>query len=551
MRDIILKHALLNAQQYGKAEVGSVIGKVIAENPEAKNKIAELKKEIFETVAAVNKMSSQQIEKELKKFGKIKKPKKEEQHLKPLPNAVKGKVVMRVAPNPNGPPHLGHTRPAVLNDEYVKMYKGKMIMRFDDTDPKNPNKRPSKDAYGQMEEDFKWLGIKWQKTFRASERLEIYYKHFYEILKKGWAYVCTCPQEEWSNLVRINHGQCPCAANGADRNLQLWEQMLAGEMKEGQAVGRMKTSRDISDPAVLDWVTFRIVDEPQHPFVKDKKVWPMLDFASAIDDYEFKITHIIRGKDLMISEVRQKILYEYLGWKYPETIVFGKLFMPDEMVLSKSKISEGMKKGIYKGFDDPRLATLIAFRRRGIQPQAIRNYIVNLGVHESESHVDLNIMYDENKKIIDAKSNRYFFVGEPIQINLDRLPMRKVLAPVYPGKRTYRKIPVSKKIFVDKIDLIANREKEVRLMHFCNIDLNEIAKVTGKANKEGIPKIHWVPEKNLKVRLVMNTGKEIEGICEPEIEKVKVGSTVQFERIGFCRCDENSKKSRVFYFAHK
>ncbi len=551
MKDIILKHALLNAQQYGKAEMGAVIGKVIAENPEAKNEIVELKKEISETVAAVNKMSKQQIEKELKKFGKIEKPKKVEEHLKPLPNAVKGKVVMRMAPNPNGPLHIGHARMIILNDEYTKKYKGKLFLRFDDTDPKNPNKRPWREAYKMIEDDLLWLGVKWHKTFRASERLEVYYKYFEKVLQKGWGYVCTCPQEEWANLVRINRGQCPCASNGNDKNLQLWEQMLAGEFKEGQAVGRMKTSRDISDPAVLDWVTFRVVDEPQHPFVKDKKVWPMLDFASAIDDYEFKITHIIRGKDLIISEVRQKILYDYFGWKYPETLVYGKLLTTDEMILSKSKIVEGIKKGLFTGFDDPRLALLMAFRRRGIQPKAIRNYIVNLGVHESETNVDLNILYDENKKIIDAKSNRYFFVGEPIQINLDRLPMKKVLAPTYPGKRTYRKIPVSKKIFVDKIDLIANREKEVRLMHFCNLILNENAKVTGKANKGGIPKIHWAPEKNLKVKLIMNNGKEIEGICEPEVEKVKVNDTIQFERIGFVRCDENSKKSRVFYFAHK
>src|SRR3989338_1396903 len=177
MKDVILKHALLNAQQYGKAEVGSVIGKVIAENPEAKNKIAELKKEIFETVAAVNKMRPQQIEKELKKFGKIEKPKKEEQHLKPLPNAIKGKVIMRMAPNPNGPLHIGHARMVILNDEYTKMYKGKLFLRFDDTDQKNPNKRPWKDAYKIMENDLKWLGVKWHKTFRASERLGIYYKY--------------------------------------------------------------------------------------------------------------------------------------------------------------------------------------------------------------------------------------------------------------------------------------------------------------------------------------------------------------------------------------
>lgn len=327
--------------------------------------------------------------------------------------------------------------------------------------------------------------------------------------------------------------------------------MLAGEFKEGQAVGRMKTSREIADPAVLDWVTFRVIDNPQHPFVKDKNVWPMLDFASAIDDYEFKITHIIRGKDLMVSEVRQRILYNYFGWKYPETIVYGKFLTTEEMILSKSKIAEGIAKGFYRGWDDPRLALLTAFRRRGIQPEAIRNYIINLGVHESETSVDLNILYDENKKIIDKKANRYFFVGEPAQTILSKLPVRSVKAPLYPGKRAYRKIPVTKKNFVDKIDMMANRGKEVRLMHFCNIVLGSESKVTSIAKKENIPKIHWAPEKNIKVKLIMNDNREIEGLCEPAVEKVKKNDIVQFERIGFARCDENSKKARVFYFAHK
>jgi len=548
IKKIILKYSLLNAQQYGKAELGSVLGKVIAEAPESKKNIESLKKQILSAIADVNKMKKEAIEKEVKKFGKIEKPKEDKHELPDLPNVKKGKVVMRMAPNPNGPPHIGHARMIILNDEYVKRYKGKLILRFDDTDPKNPNKIPMKEAYKWFEEDLKWMGVKYSKVSRASERLAVYYKYFEQFLKDGLAYICTCQQEEWSKLVRIERGTCPCRGSDPKENLLRWKKIFIGEFKEGQAVGRIKTPQDIADPAVLDWVAFRIVNNPEHPFVKDKHVWPMLDFASAIDDHEFGVTHIIRGKDLAVSEVRQKILYEKLGWEYPETRIYGKFVTTENMVISKSKISEGIRNKVYSGWDDPRLATLRAFKKRGIQPQAIRNYINDLGLNEHETTVDLDILYNKNREVIDKKSNRYFFVTEPIEIFLSKLPMRTVKAPTYPGKRTYRKIPVSKKVFVDKIDFIANRGKEIRLMHFANFVLDKNAKFTGKPLKE-IPKLHWCPEKNVKIKIITQNGKTVEGIGEPELSKVKVDQTVQFERISFARCD--SVKPLIFYLAHR
>ncbi len=152
----------------------------------------------------------------------------------------------------------------------------------------------------------------------------------------------------------------------------------------------------------------------------------------------------------------------------------------------------------------------------------------------------------ENRKIIDSKAKRYFFVGNPVEICLDKLTSKSVKAPLFPGKRVYRKIPVSKNIFVDKIDFTQNREKEVRLMHFCNIILNKNSKVTSKKLKE-VPKIHWVGKKNVKVKLIMPNANEVQGLSEPEIIKVKSGDIIQFERIGFVRCE----KPKLFYFTHK
>ena len=127
--------------------------------------------------------------------------------------------------------------------------------------------------------------------------------------------------------------------------------------------------------------------------------------------------------------------------------------------------------------------------------------------------------------------------------------MKTVKAPLMPGKRKYRKIPASKKTFVDKIDFVANRGRETRLMHFCNVILNKDSKVTGKGNKN-IPKIHWVGSRNVKVKVVMANNEVVNGLAEPEIKKVKEGQIVQFERLGFAKCIK-TKPEIIFYYSHR
>src|SRR3989338_6910506 len=136
-------------------------------------------------------------------------------------------------------------------------------------------------------------------------------------------------------------------------------------MKEGEAVARVKTDLKNKNPAVRDWPAFRIVDKSKHPFDTKTRVWPLLNFASAIDDYEFGITHIIRGIDLGVSDDRQKYLYDYFKWKYPETIYTGKLYVKG--VKSTSETKKLIKEGKLEGWDDIRIGTLMALRRRGIR----------------------------------------------------------------------------------------------------------------------------------------------------------------------------------------
>ena len=540
---------MLNAIQYnGKANIGSVLGKVIAENPELKKDIYKLKAEIGKVIEQVNSWSLDQQKKELKKFGDVFKPEKEQRvGLPPLEGAEIGKVIMRFAPNPNGPLHIGHAKPAILNDEYTKMYKGKLWLRYDDTDPKTEGKRPMKEAYGWIRDSLIWLGVKIHREARASERLPIYYKHFEQLLAIHRAYICNCNPIHWRELKERGEA-CPCRTVDERAQTERWESMLK-DAEEGSMVARVKTTLSHPDPAARDWAAFRIIENADHPIAGNKyRVWPMLDFASAIDDRELGVTHIIRGVDLMISEVRQKYLYEYFKWKYPITQTAGKLQV-EEGVLSKSKILAGIKAGVYSGWDDPRLATLASLKRRGFSPDAIRNYIVEIGVNPINVTFDWKAFESHNRKVIDSRSDRYFFVAEPVDIMLDKLPMKTAKAPLYPGKRKYRKIPVSKKLVVEKVDFVANRGKETRLMHLCNVRLDNKSKVTGKAVKD-IPKIHWLDGETIKAKLVMPTGKVVSGLAEVNLKKVKVDKTVQLERIGFVRVDSN-KKGLVMYYAHR
>lgn len=545
MQNIIRKHALANAVQFnGKANSGAILGKVIAEKPEFKKDIVRLKTEIEKIVKEINKMSLEEQKKELEKIGWKKIEKEQRIGLPPLPNAEMKKVIMRLAPYPSGPLHIGNAKTYLLNDEYVKMYKGKLFLIIDDTIG-SEEKMIVKEAYNLIPEGLKWLKVKFDpKIIYKSDRLEIYYKYAEEIIKFGKAYVCECPFE----LLRNNRAkgiECEHRNQSIKDNLEKWSDMINGKYKEGEAVLRLKTQMNHPNPAFRDRVLFRI-SEREHPKVGKKyKVWPMLEFSWAIDDYLLKVTHVLRGKELMMESEMEKFIWDVFGWKQPVLLHSGMIRI-EGVKLSKSKSQYEIKRGFYRGWDDPRTWSLQSLKKRGFLPEAIRNFALKTGFTQHEITIPIDDLYAENRKLTDSIAERYFFVSEPVEISLDKLPFRVAKAPLYPGKRKYRKIPLTKKIFIEKQDFVTFRGKEVRLMHFCNVILDKKSKVTGKTLKD-IPKIHWIPEKNVKVKVVMSNGKEIEGIAEPEIKNVKADQIIQAERLFFARCE----KPGLFYFTHQ
>lgn len=550
MDEIILKYALKNAYSHdGKAKVGPVLAKVLGEKPELKSKIKEVIKEISDVLRQVNKLSQEEQLKKLENIAPELLEKKEQKDLPDLPNP--SKVIMRMAPYPSGPLHIGNARMVVLNDEYVKRYKGKLSLIIDDTIG-SKEKIPTKEAYNLIIDGLKWLDVKYdKKIIYKSDRIEIFYKYAEELIKKNKAYICECPAE----ILRKNREkgiECSHRSQSINENLKKWKKMLNGGYNEGTAVLRLKTDIKHKNPAFRDRVLLRICKR-KHPRVGKKYiVWPMLEFSWAIDDHLLGTTHILRGKDLVMEDLMEDYIWDIFKWKKAYFIHYGLLALKD-VKLSKSKARRDIEEGKLTGWDDPRTWSLQALRRRGIQPQAIRKFILNMGLSLADVSVPAEILYAKNKKIIDKKANRYFFVHEPIKLEIKgikKLSAEILYHPDFP-KRGKRKIILKEnKVFVSKSDLkLMKPGKEIRLKDLCNIKIlkNNKAEFTSKKVKLELNKIQWVPLDNAKIKILMPDGKIINGLAEKEVNKLKTGEIIQFVRFGFCRKD----KKDLFVFAHK
>jgi glutamyl-tRNA synthetase len=553
MRELILKYALINAVGHnGKADIQAVLGKILAEKPDLKSKIKEILPEIKKIVEEVNSLSVDEQKKRFNELGIVVERKKVEEFALPeLPNAIKGKVVMRLAPFPSGPLHIGNARMVILNDEYVKRYDGKLLLVYDDTIG-SEEKFIIPEAYKMIKEGLDWLGVKYHKVFYKSDRLKFFYDYATQLIEKDLAYVCTCSVEQLRKN-RKSGVECHCRSNSTNENLELWRDMLLGKIKEGRATVRLKTDMQHPNPAFRDRVLLRIV-EREHPRVGRKyRVWPTLEFSWAIDDYLLGITHILRGKDLMIEDMTEEFIWNKMGWKKCEFVHYGLLNI-EEAKLSKTAVRKAIEKGVYSGWEDPRTWSIQSLMKRGIQPQAIRKFIVNMGLSLADVKVPAEILYAENRKIIDPIANRYFAVLEPTKISVEGAPkMKEVKAALHPDfpKRGTRRIPLdTSKIYIEKADLKKFCGQEVGLMNLFTIINNKISKFVSKEVKYDVQKIHWVSEPNVKIKIVMPDASVKQAIAEPDVRKLEVGDVIQLCRVGFCRVDKAGEKP-VLYFAHK
>ncbi|MEM2849533.1 MAG: glutamate--tRNA ligase [Candidatus Bathyarchaeia archaeon] len=576
VKTLVRKYALQNAYRYGgKAQSKAVIGKVLAEKPELRAVAKELTNIVQQIVDEVNQMNLEEQRKLLEdSFPELLMEKEVEpiaKNLPPLPNVDKyPRVVTRYAPNPDFVLHFGQARAIYLSHDYARMYNGIFILRFEDTDPKN--KKPVLEYYDAIREDIEWLGCKWDEEYTQSLRLPIYYEYARKLIEAGAAYVCTCNSETFKELVLAGK-PCPCRGLTVEENLERWNKMLEHFYREGEAVLRVKTDLQHKNVSVREWVAFRIIDtsrEP-HPIVGDKYIlWPTYHFANGLDDHLMGVTHIIRGKEFLSTLDRHLYLYKHFGWGYPEAIHYGRWLLPKGGAMSKSKTLKAIKAGLFKGFDDPRLPTLAALRRRGVQPEAIHQMILEVGVKQSEVSLSWDNLYAYNRRIVEPKAKRLFFVHNPVKLLVyGLLKPYEVNVRFHPSKPEmgFRKIKVkvensTASLFICPEDAKLLKDKGmIRLMELFNVKLVKSSEnlleamfhseTYEEARSLNMQLIHWLPvDQCIEAKVVMSDATELEGVVENNCTTVKVDEVVQFERFGFVRLDSKDEYW-TFYYTHK
>jgi glutamyl-tRNA synthetase len=576
LMELIRKIALLNAISHdGKAQPGPIFGRILGERAELRSRAKELTVLINEVLAEVNNLSADEQRRIVaEKWPEFQKKEKieEEKHLPPLPNVDKyEQVVTRFSPNPDCVLHLGSARAILLSYEYARIYSGKFVLRFEDTDPKV--KRPELQFYPKIRDDLKWLGCKVDEEYIQSDRLPIYYKYAERLIADGNAYVCTCVPDEFRKKI-LRREPCPCRNSKPQEHLERWQRMLDGGYAEGGAVVRVKTDLNHPNPAVRDWPALRIIDTVKYPHPRVGsmyRVWPLYNMAAGLDDHLLGITHIIRGKEHLTNGVRQQFMYKYLGWDYPEAIHYGRLKITGAF-LSKSKIVAGVKEGTFTGWDDPRLATFAALRKRGITSEAIKKMIIDIGPKTADITLSWENLYSYNRKILDPKSDRYFFVAEPFKLTVKNVP--KTFTPKLPlhpekpdeGFRQYTVIPAGGDKVVtfwiakeDAESMEAN--KVVRLMELFNVKVTStsadsaeavfLSESYGDVRRTKAQLIQWIPVgEEYPCSVVLQDASTVEGFAESACKKLKPDDVIQFERFGFVRADSVAEKLTVYY-AHK
>lgn len=564
VRTLARKYALENAAKFGgKANPGAVIGKVMAEGGDAvRSRGKEVPALAQAVIAEVNAMPAEEQKAALAQFeGQLiqRKAVEREGPLRPLPNATKGKVVLRLAPNPSGPPHFGHGRGMVITQEYRRMYDGVFILRFDDTD--TTVKPPWMPAYEMFPETVTWLcGAKPDRVIHASDHMETYVDWALELIRRDGAYVCECVGDAFREL-KEKATACPHRGQSADVNEEKFKRMVDGGYRRGEAVLRVKTDIAHKDPAMRDWVAFRIAEEP-HPRLaalgkRQYSAWPLLDFQSAIDDHLEGVTHIIRGKDLRDSTAKQEFLYAHLGWTYPETMYWGRVSVHEFGKFSKSLLNKAIEAGEFTGWDDPRLPTFPALKRRGFTAEGIRNFWLSFGITEKDIAASIVTLEAENRKILEPIAHRYFFVADPKVLHLQGAPELRARPALLPDKPEAGVRDISVKdghVLVASEDL---KDGALRLKDLANVSVSGgAAKYEGNdvawAKHHRATIVHWVPAPGVPATLVTPDNERVEGFAEPALANEPVGAAVQLERVGFARVDEKrADGSIVLYFTHK
>ena len=512
-----------------------------------------------------------------------------------------GKVLTRFPPEPNGYLHIGHAKSICLNFGIAEDYDGECNLRFDDTNPE----KESQEYIDAIKKDVKWLGFAWSELKYASDYFEQLYNYAIQLIKNDKAYVCSLNSEE----IRQQRGtltepgrDSPYRIRSVEENLDLFARMRAGEFKEGEHVLRAKIDMASPNINMRDPVIYRI-KFTSHPRTQDKWcVYPMYDYTHCVSDALEGITHSLCTLEFEDHRpLYDWVLDELQTLCHPQQIEFARLSV-EYTITSKRKLNALVREGYVDGWDDPRMPTISGMRRRGITPEALKDFCDRIGITKKDAFIEMGVLENCIRENLDPRANRRMCVLNPLKVVIENYPADKeeeFTASNHPknpeqGKRS---LPFSKIIYIERDDFMEEPAKkffrlapgqEVRLRNAYNITCTGVIKNnsgevielrcqydpnSADSNKKKIKGIiHWVSEKHavdVEVRLydrlfnIPNPGTH-EDIAstlnpeslvilkncksEPHVNSLTLDDRVQFERQGyFCLDSKDSKKDKLVF----
>ncbi|KAJ1916219.1 Glutaminyl-tRNA synthetase [Tieghemiomyces parasiticus] len=375
-----------------------------------------------------------------------------EAHLK----ATGGQVVTRFPPEPNGFLHIGHAKAINVNFGYAKAHGGVCYLRYDDTNPEAEEER----YFTSILEAVKWLGFTPYTVTYSSDNFQRLYELAVELIRRDKAYVCHCTGEE----IKAHRGgdakgprsDCVHRARPVAESLAEFQKMKDGRYGEGEAVLRMKMNMQDGNPQFWDLVAYRVLNTPHHRTGSTWCIYPTYDYTHCLCDSFENITHSLCTTEFRQSRESYYWLCDALGVYKPVQWEYGRLNVTNT-VLSKRKLLQLVNAGLVSGWDDPRLYTLPALRRRGIPPQAINNFVREVGITTSNTTIEVERLDNQTRAYLDEHAPRLMAVVKPLRITLTNLPedfSESLTVPFKPrtpamGEHT---VPFTRELYIDASD---------------------------------------------------------------------------------------------------
>ena len=541
-------HALKNK---GAVREGTVLGIMLKNHPELKESIPSVKEEIARVADDLSRKDLAEIESLAKQEDvSYAPPSRERRGLVPID--APSPFVTRLPPEPSKHLHVGHAISFLINVLYAERHDGEVLLRFEDT---NPSLAREEYVTSIQEDITDYLGITVSSVSYSSDMIEQMYELAERLITQGDAYVCSCAGERMRELRRRGE-VCEHRQEPVEAHLTAWKEMIAHSRTQGSCVLRLAADMQSTNMVMRDPVLFRISYEPHYRHHTRFCVWPLYDFENAVMDGLEGVTVVLRSNEFgtMRGEL-QRHIRRSLDLPEPRVYEYGRF----EIVGADTRgrvIRERIASGEYLGWDDPRLATLKAMRRRGFAAETFREIAREVGLSPTPTRIDEKMLAKYNRRIVDPHARRFSFVYDPREIVIENYPLREAKLRVHPDREERERV-----FRLDGRFLI--RAEDADLAYFRLMDAGNIRRENGyhfdsqsleECKAQGGVIINWLPadeSEHLPAQVRMPDARCIEGRIERGILSCQPGEIVQLERFGFCRVDSVENGQMSLWFAHK